>query len=195
MNRLVFLVEGEADEAFLRAFLPLAGVPEEQFHVYPQGGKPALVSDFYRLLRAWRGPAVRFIILVDQDIDDCKQLKRKIKAVARKQCENQSKDLLVRIACREAEAWYLGDIAALREAYPDARQAVWRKINRRINDPDDARDPKPSDLLREIPGFAKQDAAEKMGDILGRKWAENANGNRSASFRCFVSGVMKMWGE
>ena len=108
VNRLVFLVEGEADEAFLRAFLPLAGVPEDHFHIYPQGGKPALVSNFYRLLREWRGPAVRFVILVDQDIDDCKQLKREIKAVARKECAKQFKDLLVRIACREAESWYFG---------------------------------------------------------------------------------------
>ena len=194
MNRLVFLVEGEADETFLRAFLPHMGVPENRFEVFPHGGKRGLVAEFHRLIRSRRDPGVRFVILVDQDRDDCRKLKRKIQARAQEKCAAQAGRLLVRVACREAEAWYLGDMAALREAYPDIRPAVWRKIKRR-KVPDDIRDPKPSELLREIPDFAKQDAAEKMGEILGRKWAESANGNRSASFRCFVAGVMKMLGD
>ena len=188
------MVEGEADEAFLRAFLPRAGVPDGRFTVVPHGGKRALLSEFHYLIRSWREPGARFVVLVDQDMDDCRKLKRGIQSDARAKCKKQSGRLLVRVACREAEAWYLGDMAALREAYPDIRPAVWRKIKRR-KVPDDIRGPKPSELLREIPDFAKQDAAEKMGEILGRKWAESAKGNRSASFQCFVAGVMKMLGD
>ena len=188
MNRLIFLVEGQADAAFLRAFLPQIGVVESRFAVVSHEGKDGLISEFHQAMRSWREPGSQFVILVDQDRDDCRELKRRIQSIARAKCKNQAKRLLVRVACREAEAWYLGDLAALREAYPDVRAIAWRKINRRKN-PDDRRDPKPSELLREIPGFAKMDAAEKMGEILGRK---NPDNNCSVSYRRFVEGVMKM---
>lgn len=194
MQRVVFLVEGAADAGFLHAFLLRVGISEERFTITTFKGKGDLLGSFHLHIRRWREPGTRFVILVDQDGDDCRRLKRDITESAQEKCAIQSERLLVRIACREAEAWYLGDIAALQEAYPDARPSVWRSISRRKN-PDDIRLPKPSGMLANIPGFAKRDAAERMGDILGRKWLESIEDNRSASFRCFVSGVMGMLGE
>lgn len=194
MNRVVFLVEGATDAGFLHAFLLRARVSKERFTIVPFRGKSDLLGNFHLHIRRWREPGTRFVILVDQDEDDCKRLKRNITESAREKCATQSERLMVRIACREAEAWYLGDIAALQEAYPDARPSVWRSISRRKN-PDDIRLPKPSGMLANIPGFAKRDAAERMGDILGRKWSESMEDNRSASFRCFASGLMRMFGE
>ena len=194
MQRVVFLVEGATDADFLHAFLPRVGIAKERFVVMPFKGKGDLLGNFHLRIRRWREPGARFVILVDQDEDDCKRLKRDITESAREKCAIQSERLLVRIACREAEAWYLGDIAALQEAYPDARPSVWRSISRRKN-PDDIRPPKPSGILANIPGFAKRDAAERMGDILGRKWLESVENNRSASFRCFASSLMRIFSE
>ena len=195
MTRLLFIVEGETEAAFLQAFLPRAGIPAGQFQVFPHDGKPGVIAHFHRLICRLDDPEARFIVLVDKDSRDCRQLKREILDLAQKECPAQVERLLVRIACRELEAWHLGDVDALRKAYPTTRDAKWRKIERRDPDPDIDRPPYPSVILRNLPDFTKRDAARKMGDILGRKWAENANGNRSASFRYFVSGVMKMRGE
>ena len=194
MNQLVFIVEGESEAEFLRAFLPCAGVPADRLNIFPHDGKPGLIANFHRLLRNWDDPDVRFVVLVDRDSRDCHELKREILDLARENCPAQAGRLLVRVACRELEAWHIGNVDALREAYPDAKPRAWKKIERR-RDPDSAAAAKPSELLRRLPDFTKRDAARKMGAILGRKWAESANGNRSASFRCFVTGVMKMLGD
>ena len=195
MIRLLFIVEGETEEAFLSAFLPRAGIPSDHFAVFPHDGKQGVLNNFHFLLNRWDEPETRFIVLVDKDSRDCRDLKREILEKAREKCPDQMERLLVRIACRELEAWFLGDTAALKEAYPAARDRKWKKLERRGKIPDSDRQPKPAKALQSLPGFAKRDCARQMGDILGRKWAESGNGNRSASFQCFVAGVMKMLGK
>lgn len=194
MTRLLLIVEGNAEADFLRAFLPQVGISPRQFQVVPHDGKPGVIANFHRLVNRWDEPETRFIVLLDQDSRDCRELKRIILDSAREKCPAKAGRLMVRVACRELEAWYLGDAAALREAYPDAKDSAWEKIEKR-RDPDNARKAKPSELLRRLPNFVKRDAARRVGEIMGRKWAESANGNRSTSFRCFVAGVMKMLGE
>ena len=194
MSRLVFFLEERSARKFLLSFLPKIGFQQGEYEIRrPYEGKRDLLKYFAADLRNWRHPNDQFLVLVDQDMDDCQQLKEdSIRAKAREKCREQAKKMRVRIACWELEAWYLGDISALRCAYPNAPDSAWNNIQQ-VENPDAMR--KPSDLLNEsVPGFRKAIAAEKMGEILGRKCVESvayydkgsANCNCSASFRCFA---------
>ena len=192
MKRLLFLVEGPTDEEFLRAFLCHIGLASARFEIHPFGGRPALLADFVSSLGDPRDGAV--VILADQDnleeqdeYDDCNALKS---AFEKQIPKNLRQHVRVRLACHEREAWYLGDISALKEAYPDTPSTSWKKIGVPEN-PDTV--PNPSEQLAGIRHFKHTDAARKMGKALGRKCKGGGDGgNRSASFRCFVKGVQDL---
>ena len=194
---ILLLVEGGSEERFIRAFLPHLGFKESvDFFLKSYGGRRRLKSGTRAELRGWKAPEVRkFIIQKDQEelSNDCKQVKQDILQWVKEQCPKQSKRLLVRITCRELEAWYLGDLDALWGVFPEASESVRKRILKCKNTPD-ATSEKPSEILRGVAGrdaqFPKKNAARDMGDILGRKCAEGAGddfgGNLSPSFRCFV---------
>ena len=196
---ILLLVEGSHEERFMRTFLPHLGLKESvDFFLKSYGGRAHLKSGTRAELRGWKMPEVRkFIIQKDQEelSNDCKQVKQEILNWVKEQCPKQSKRLLVRITCRELEAWYLGDLAALWEAFPEASGPVRKRVSSKCKNTPDATPEKPSEILRGVAGrnnakFPKKNAARDMGDILGRKCAEDTGdgfgGNLSPSFRCFV---------
>ena len=195
---ILLLVEGGSEERFMRTFLPHLGFKADvDFFLRSYGGSPHLKRKSRADLREWRRPMTqKFIIQRDQEelSNDCKQVKQDILDWVEKQCPEQWERLLVRITCRELEAWYLGDLDALWEAFPEASGSVRKRVlSRRKNTPDGTRE-KPSEILRGVAGrdaqFPKKNAARDMGNILGRKCAEDTGegfgGNLSPSFRCFV---------
>jgi hypothetical protein len=67
--------------------------------------------------------------------------------------------VLVRIACRELENWYLGDLAAVEKAYPDRKVASWQ-AKARYRNPDKLAG---SDEMKKIlPNFSKVAAAREI---------------------------------
>ncbi|MCY4285477.1 MAG: DUF4276 family protein [Thiotrichales bacterium] len=83
---------------------------EYTFQCIPHEGKRDLVRSIPRKLRAWREPDVRFVVMRDQDGEGCHEVKSRLVAI----CRNAGRsDVLVRVVCRELEAWYLGEPEAL----------------------------------------------------------------------------------
>ena len=201
MSRLVFFLEEPSARKFLLNFLPHIGFKDWEYELQRNrayGSKQDLLKYFALDLRDWGTPGDRYVVLVDNDRNDCRKLRNSILAKAKEKCQSQSERLKARIVCRELEAWYLGDLAALRSVYPDAQ-----KIPERRN-PDTAEDPKPSAFLQSaISGFIKTDAASVMGEILGRKCAKSSSyydknsavSNRSSSFCCFARTMVEILRE
>ena len=191
---ILILVEGKSEERFLRSFLPLLGLNgEADFFLKPYGGKPKFRSMSRKILRQWKMPgARRLVVLQDQDMSDCDTVKKDIRGWVQG-CSKQFEQLSIRIACRELESWYLGDPDALWSAYPDASGEARRRVEKHRDNPD-ATPQQPSDILFGVAGknadFPKVNAAAVMGGILGRKCAEGPGdgfgGNRSRSFQHFV---------
>lgn len=78
-----------------------------------------------RKLRAWREPGVRFAVVRDNDGGDRRARKEALRGL----CEAARRpDTLIRLACQELEAWYLGEPEALAEAF--GREAL-RDLARR----------------------------------------------------------------
>ena len=87
------------------------------FQCVPHEGKSDLDKSIPRKLKAWLEPGVRFVVVRDNDNADCSDIKAKLV----RQCQQAGRpDTLVRLVCQELESWYIGDLAALAEAYPES---------------------------------------------------------------------------
>lgn len=180
MSRIIFLLEEYSMKVLLEGLLPRL-LPGLQFLCIPHEGKQDLEKSIPRKLRAWQEPGVRFIIVRDNDSAACRTLKAQLLGL----CASGGRpDSLVRIACQELEAWYLGQPEALAEGYSNL--GIVRMLQRpKYRNPDTI--PQPSaKLMSFIPEFQKVSGARRMGGLLNREQ------NRSPSFQVFISGVEKI---
>lgn len=181
---LVFMLEEPSAEAVLRRLLPHILPPNVPFQTIPHRGKRDLQKSLPRKLRAWQSPA-QFIILHDQDSNNCRALKKELENI----CAESGRDnTVVRIACRELEAWYFGDLEALAGAFPETPVQKFRRKASYRADPDAI--PKPAEALEEqVPGFQKGKAARTIPDYMA------LDRNRSHSFNLFVHTVKEIGEE
>ena len=135
------LVEELSMEAALRVLLPrLLG--DVSFEVYPHQGKQDLLARLPARLRGyanWLPPSHRVVVVIDRDNEDCEELKSQLDKIAaeaglvtRASSKERPWAVVNRIAIEELEAWYFGDWAAVRAAYPAVHanvgtQAAYRK--------------------------------------------------------------------
>ena len=144
MTHLELLVEEPSMEAFLRTLLPRLLAPGFTFEVHVFQGKGDLLSKLSARLRGyqrWLPPDYRLVVLVDQDDDDCRMLKKRLEDAAttvglasRTQVGNQNWKVVNRVVIEELEAWYFGDWDAVRAAYPRVSASVVQQA--RYRDPD-----------------------------------------------------------
>ncbi len=163
-------------EAFLKGFLPRFFQDENRYEIIPHPGKSALRKSLPRKLRAWDHSLVeRFIVLHDQDANDCMNLKRDLLELCR---HSRHPESIVRIVCRELESWYLGNLTATMKIL-GIKKAL-HKVPRKIATHPDS-DLKPSiRLKRLLPNYSKIASSRVLGPTLP---LEN---NNSRSFNLFV---------
>lgn len=181
---IVFMVEELSMADFLNQLLPRV-FPDLEFRCVPHEGKSDLERSLVRKLRSWRTPGVRFVVMRDQDAAECHEVKKRLRDL----CEQGGRpDSLVRVVCRELEAWYVGDLDALTTTFPSAANRIRSKLaNRRFSNPDDV--VQPARVLADlIPGFGKRSAASAIGALLSRD-------NGSRSYQVFLEGVERLHGR
>lgn len=157
--------------------------PELPFQCVPHRGKNDLHKSVPRKLKAWREPRVMFVVMRDQDQADCRDVKRELREACR---QGGRCDALVRVVCRELEAWYIGEPEALAQAFPCRAQAVKRALGRARyrDDPDGVAAPAEA-IGRLIPQFGKRAGAERMARFLSRC-------NTSRSFHALLEGIERL---
>lgn len=186
-GRVIFLLEEPSMKELLDGLLPRL-VPgwrtPQHFQCVPHEGKSDLEKSIPRKLKAWLEPGVRFVVVRDNDNADCAALKQRLVGVC---AEAGRPDTLVRLVCQELESWYLADLAALAAAFPG--QKIDTPAHRkRFADPDSR--PKPSqDVALVAKGFQKRSGARAVAPRL------DPSSSRSASFRAFCSGVLRIAAE
>ena len=186
-GRIVFLLEEPSMKHLLETLLPRlfpGWVPGLNFLCIQHEGKSDLRKSIPRKIRAWQAPEDRFIVVHDQDSAECRSLKADLQTL----CTDTSKAAcLVRIVCRELEAWYLGDLEALAEEYADS-SLLHVRTRKKFNDPDSCDQPSRW-LEKHVNGFQKISAAARMGRRL------HPGSNRSRSFQVFIEGVRRLQTE
>lgn len=197
MIKLEVLVEEPSAQEAMRHLLPRIIGDQANFKVINMRNKSRLLRDLPARLRAYRkrihnGEDLRLMVLVDRDQDDCEALKRTLERIAReaklptKSRPDQSGRFLVvnRILVEELEAWFIGDTAALRQAFPSLpphfpgnfkqpdNGGTWERLHRFL---------KKHGVYRGA--YPKIEAASKIAPHL------DPARNCSPSFRQFCSGV------
>lgn len=181
--RYVFFLEEESMERFLHEFLPR--VIPDQFSsclLLKHEGKNHLLKSLRTKLRAWQIPDDRFIILHDQDNNDCQTLKQELVEV----CQNANHpDAIVRIVCRELESWYLGNLPAVEEAF--GKSGLVRKYGSkaRFRNPDVIGSPA-EELMRIVPEYRKVSGSGSIGAVFDPCIVN------SKSFEVFMAGLRRL---
>ena len=181
MMTLVFLLEEPSAREALKGFLPKILPPGVQTEFLVYEGKQDLEKRMVRQMRAWQRPNSRFVVLRDQDQGDCRTIKRGLL----ERCRQAGRpDAVVRIACRDLEAWFIGDWAAVAQAFGKPNLSR-QDAKARYRKPDTVITPV-AELRRFLPGYQKVDGARRIGPLLAVKR------NRSPSFGAFVSAVQRL---
>lgn len=165
-------------EEMLKAFLPkLLGEEIPRRYIVFEG-KQDLEKRLIKILRGYKAPDARFIVLRDKDSGDCRKAKIKLKQL----CAAAGKaDAIVRIACHELESWYLGDLAAVERAFPH-RKVARHQVKSKFKTPDRLANAG-QELSRLIPEYQNISGSRAIGPHL------SVEGNRSQSFNVFVNSM------
>ena len=172
------------------------------FKIPPYEGKkdflnqvPARLKGYQRSLR----PDWKIVILIDEDRQDCLELKEKLEIMAtsaglitKSSCqEDQSFQVLNPIVVEELEAWFFGDVEAICQAYP--------KVSANLAKPQQYRDP---DAIQGGTAEALERVLKKAGYHLGGLQKQKASSeiskymnpesNRSKSFQVFYQGLLEI---
>ena len=183
MKELVFFLEEPSAEAMLKGLLPRL-LPENIRPLYIVfSGKKDLIGRLSKKLSGWRKLDSAFVILLDQDQESCKNLKKKLLKICRSAAD--SKQLIVRIACHELESWYFGDLDALGRAINLPNLSHYKNKSK-YRAPD--RIQKPAKELENITkgAYQKISGSRSVGPELSLEQ------NSSHSFKIFVKGIKKL---
>lgn len=182
--KLVFMVEEISMKVCLETLLPkiFSGHTDEvsclvlAFH-----GKGDLENQIPIKLRGWGEPDTKFVILRDQDNEDCRKVKSGLVSLS----NGFDREVLVRVVCHELEAWYFGDLQAVSKAYGKDLTGCANK--KQFREPDAMISPKKrlQSLLPEHQQIAGARAIAPHMDV---------ERNTSESFQQFVSGVRRLAG-
>ncbi|MFN7918815.1 MAG: DUF4276 family protein [Bryobacteraceae bacterium] len=110
-RQVVFFLEEESAQAMLEIVFARLGPPqgvEPRFVTFD--GKQDLEQQLLGKLRGYLNPNARFVIIRDKDREDCLEVKGRLKKICR---AARRPEAVVRIACHELEAFYLGDLQAV----------------------------------------------------------------------------------
>ena len=193
-------------ETALRIVLPKLLGGGITFQVYPSNGKHDLLNklpDRMRGYRDWLPTTWRIVVVVDRDDgndEECIRLKRELEAVAQSvglttktSAGDAPWQVVNRIAIEELEAWFFGDMDAVREAYPRVPQTIERRA--RFRNPDAIRGGTWEALEQVLQragyfagGYRKLEAAREIALRM------DPQRNRSHSFSVFRDTILALGG-
>lgn len=182
MTEFVFLLEEASAKALLVAILPRL-LPAEAVTTYLVfNGKNDLEKRLDRKLKSYLNPNAKFVVMRDQDQEDCRAVKRRLQNICTVSGKPQT---LVRIVCRELESWYLGDLAAVENGLNCVGVGAYQK-KARFRNPDVI----PHAKL-ELKKLTNQAYMQTQGSRAIEPHMDFSN-NTSTSFRAFISGLNRL---
>lgn len=184
MREIVFLLEEASAKAMLESLLPRILHKHTVFRCIPFEGKQDLEKQLIRKIKLYQNKQARFIVLRDQDSHpDCRAVKHNLFSLCMQ--SGKAAQCLVRIACRELEAFYLGDLQAVEQAL--GINGVARLQNRKkFRAPDSLGSPSMELKRLTNDSYEKSTGSRAIGKHL------NTNSNRSPSFCNLITAIQKL---
>lgn len=197
MRHLEVLVEERSAAELFAVLIPRLIGEAATWDIREFSGKPDLLRKLPNRLAGYRtwseSVGLRVLVVVDRDDDDCVQLKADLDQAATSaglSIKSHAVNFVVvnRIVVEELEAWYFGDVPALRALYPRLPESLGATAKYR--DPDAIAGGTWESLERllqrhgyERGGLRKTALAAAIAQHL------SPDQNRSVSFRHFVEGL------
>lgn len=188
MITLHIFTEEPSLKIVLETILPKILPQNVYFQIYSHQGK----QDLERALRTTlpsisKIPGSKILVTRDQDSADCKDLKQHLTETIGLNCQC---DFLIRIICRELEAWYLGDMQAIQKAYPrfNAEQYKNKAEFRNVDKLQSAN----KELLKLIPEYSNRDYLPKLETAEYISPFLDLNNNKSESFNYTIAAILKL---
>jgi hypothetical protein len=184
-----FLVEEPSMEMALKSIVPKIIDTQHTFQFHNFQDKKKLLKRLPKRMQAYANflPSDwRIVIVVDRDNDDCKKLKQKLCMASRVVIKRKGNVVLHRIAIEELEAWFLGDIPAIRVEFPKVPANLEK--NKKFRDPDAIKGGTWETLDKLLKDYGYQGLFKTQ---FAQRIAPNMNveNNRSKSFQVFRDGV------
>lgn len=199
---LEILVEEPSAEAALEKLVPKMIGGDVTFNLIAHQGKPHLLKrlpDRLRGYRAWLPGDFRIVVLLDEDRENCHELKAKMETAARDAGFATASfpdaggafTVLNRVAVEELEAWFFGDVPALRRVFPRLSETLGQRA--RYREPDSV----PGgtwEALERVLQRAGYHASGAPKIEIARSVAQHMDParNRSRSFQVFRRGLRRL---
>jgi len=199
MHIVIFTEEPSSEAALLNILPRIIDNTLHTTQILPHCGKQDLLRKLPSKLRGMQGMVSygwRFMVLIDQDKDDCHILKQELERIAQnaglRTISSPSADgqfqVVNRIVIEELESWFMGDPQAVCMAYPRVNNRIFQQ--QRFANPDAIRGGTCEALERILrragyfrAGLAKREAARSISQYM------DVTVNRSHSFNCFIRGI------
>ncbi len=200
--QIEFLVEELSTQETLIQILPSILNADITYNIHPFRGKNDLLKklpDRLKGYKAWIPDDYKIVVLVDRDDDSCQDLKSKLEQISLEADfisrsatgDEQTYQILNRIAIEELEAWFFGDVNAIVSAYPGVSPNLEQKAKYR--DPDAIAGGTWENLEKVLQkaghhkgGLEKVRAAREISQYMCPKQ------NRSKSFQVFYQGLLEI---
>lgn len=196
---LEVLVEEPSAAEALRVLVPKIRGDLEYLQIHDFQGCRDLLAKLpsrFKGYRNWLPDNYRVVVVIDRDRQDCRALKERIitaahgaglRTMARGAVPRQ---VLVRVACEELEAWFFGDLPALARAFPGVPKDLDKKAG--FRDPDAIRNTwEQLERVLQVAGHFKG-GLQKIRcarEVAAHMDPEN---NRSRSFQAFREGLREL---
>lgn len=183
MKHLVFFLEEPSAREMLKGLVPKLISKDVVVRYIVFEGKQDLEKQLSKRIRGWMTPESGFVVMRDQDAGECIAIKNKLQTI----CQEAGKPrAIVRIACRELESWYFGDLAAV-EAGLGLQNLTRHARSKKYRSPDHIVSPS-----REL-GKVTQNAYRKVAGsrAIGPHMQTSPQKNTSVSFNYFIEGISK----
>ena len=183
MRELVFFLEEQSAKEMLDSFLPKLLDENICHRCICFEGKQDLEKQLKKRLRNWCNPNTDFVVLRDQDSEDCTVVKQRLADIC---TEAEKPYSLVRIVCHELESWYLGDLQAVEKGLNLSGLSEQQQKSK-FRSPDRLNNAKQE--LRKLTKNSYQpiSGSREIGCYMS---VEN---NRSHSFKVFISGIQRIF--
>ncbi len=139
-----FLIEEASVEIVLNEIIPRIIGGKTTFKIHDFRGKSNLIKNLLDRMRGYGSMIrhqkdLRIVVLIDKDNQNCQELKQILEEIAAQAglttpSTSNNFQVLNRIVVEELEAWFFGDIKALREAYPKVPENLTKRKSYRIPD-------------------------------------------------------------
>ena len=182
MKTIVFFLEEPSAKEMLQGILPRFLPYEFNTRYVVFQGKQDMEKQLEKRLRGWLLPDSLFVILRDQDSANCKDIKARLVDLCMRSGKGEA---LVRIACKELESFYLGDLKAVEKGL-ELRGLADKQEKRKYRTPDALGNPymELSTLTGNL--YQKVSGSRSIGPYL------DLDKNCSRSFCALLSGIKKL---